>query len=481
MAQTATAPVTVNENIDGPAKLSFGKSLFTFIFVGPVWLAFLHVNLSDVLSSQTILLQTILILISSFMFTLEFSKGTPSPVVLVVWIFNIGVVGIPGMSQLLVNTYPWPLAVDSGSVVVAQVCTLLASLFLILLLEAPHKEKSQSSVSRNLDRVRVRNLTILMIPAVFYAIRSGGGIAAFFSSRAAISVAKASAGLTTAQSGLFVTGTRALILFICASAILLRKKNSKDPIANFALVLSSIALLILANPVSTSRFWFFTVVTSIVITTVTLTPGRIRFGSLALFYGSLFVFPLADYFRGANRGFGAIGSSAWLTGDFDALQITSAGIQWFQINGSVWGHQLLGAMFPVIPRSIWTSKPLDTGVMIARANGMRFENISGPWVSEAVINFGYLGLLIFPFLVAFLFRVIKFRAELFPDDFGLILNGFLVGYLPILMRGSLLQASGAAGIFAIYVWYCTPKKSRKKEKNLRMPGMTQVPQLKKVD
>lgn len=470
MPQVKHNPQLVDQ--DELTKLSFGKSLFTFIFVGPVWLLFLRVSLSEVLASQTLLLQTLLILISAFMFTLEFSKARPSPVVLVIWIFNCGIVGVPGLSQLLIGVYPWPLIVDEKSIFQAQVCTLIASLFLILLLEAPHNQKNRDRVSRNLDRIRVRNLTILMLPATLYAIRAGGGITAFFSSRTAISSAKAAAGLTTAQSGLFVTGTRALVLFICVSAIILRKKDKHDTIANFSLVTSTLGLIVLANPLSSSRFWFFTVVAALVITTVNLNPARVRLGAMSLFYGSMFIFPLADYFRSTNRTFGSVGTSAWSTGDFDALQITSAGIAWFQENGAVWGHQLTGALLPFIPRSIWTSKPIDTGIMIARANGMKFENISGPWIAEAVINFGYLGLIIFPFLIAYLFRIIKFRAELFPDDFGVILNGFLVGYLPILLRGSLLQASGAAGIFALYVWYSTPKVTEQKDSGPRVPANT---------
>jgi oligosaccharide repeat unit polymerase len=310
--------------------------------------------------------------------------------------------------------------------------------------------------------------------------RANRDFGAFFSSRAAISAAKSAAGLTKAQSGLFVTGAQALVLFVCVSAILLRKKNPKDPIANVSLVISGIGLLILGNPLSSSRFWFFTVITTLALTTLNLTPGRIRFGSLGLFFGTMFIFPLADYFRRADHTFGSIGSSAWLTGDFDALQITGAGIQWFTANGAVWGHQLLGAIFPVVPRSIWTGKPIDTGIMIARDAGMKFDNISGPWVAEGVINFGYIGVLIFPLMIAFLFRAVKFRAELFPDDFGIILNGFLVGYLPILMRGSLIQASGAAGLFTIYVWYASPKERKKTASKAGVPVRSQPPSLQKV-
>jgi len=42
------------------------------------------------------------------------------------------------------------------------------------------------------------------------------------------------------------------------------------------LVLSGIGLLILANPLSASRFWFFTVLTTLGVATIRLTPGRIE-------------------------------------------------------------------------------------------------------------------------------------------------------------------------------------------------------------
>ena len=179
---------------------------------------------------------------------------------------------------------------------------------------------------------------------------------------------------------------------------------------------------------------------------------------MAIFFGSLFIFPIADYFRRANRGTLSISQRAWLTGDFDALQITAAGIQWFHNYGAVWGKQLLGAIFTFVPRSIWTGKPIDTGIMIATDAGMKFKNISGPWIAEAYINFGYLGLVVFPILIAYFFRIITYRSIKFPDDFGILLSAFFVGYLPILLRGSLIQAAGAAGFFTIFIWYATPKR-----------------------
>jgi len=425
-------------------------------------------------------MQAALIVISAAMFTREFSKANPSPVLLMIWVFTCGVFGIPGLSQLIAGALPWPLVVDDGNFLLAEVFTLAGTLLLTLFLEAPYKNRSLDAFQRNLNRIRLRNLAILMIPSVLYAVRSSGGIGSFFQSRGAVSAAKAAAGLTKAQSGLFITGTQSLILLVCASAILLRKTDRKDPVVNAAFYFSIVALVVLANPISSSRYWFFAVASTLALVGVKLTPGQIRFGSMAVFIGSLFIFPLADYFRRNDGSFGAVGRNAWLTGDFDTLQITGAGIQWFQANGSVWGHQLLGAIFPVVPRSIWTGKPIDTGIMIAQANGMKFTNISGPWIAESVINFGYLGVLIFPLMVAYLFRKVKFRTEVFPDHFGLMLSAFLVGYLPILLRGSLIQASGAAGLFVIFAWYVTPKNPEKLDKFASPVRVAQPARINKV-
>ena len=438
--------------------LSIGKTLLVFIFTGPIWLFFIGTSVGQLASTSVLLIQTILLFYTSLMLTLEFRKPEPSPLILMIWIFNCGVVGIPGLTQLLSGVGPWPIFIEDNQYISAQLSTIFASTLLILLLGLPYKEKNRKMNVRNVSTVRIRNLTLLMLPAVALATRLSGGVGARFGSRGSVAKAKADLGIGSAINGLFVTGSQALALVVFVLALRAKQKNPNDSIINFALITSGLGLLILANPISASRYWFFATVTTIALSAFALTAGRIRFGAMGIFFGSLFIFPIADYFRRSNRGGLSISRQSWLTGDFDALQITAAGIQWFNNYGTVWGKQLLGAIFTFVPRSIWTSKPVDTGIMIAQDAGMKFKNISGPWVAEAVINFGYLGLIIFPIMIAYFFRIIQYRSVKFPDDFGVLLLAFFVGYLPILLRGSLIQASGAAGLFVIFVWYATPKK-----------------------
>ncbi len=459
MASISQKPATkfAPKTVDG--TLSIGKTLLTFIFTGPIWIFFLGTSIGQLTSTSVLLIQTVLLFYTSLMFTVEFRKPDPSPLILMIWIFNCGVVGVPGLSQLLSGAGPWPIFLDDNQYIAAQLSTIFASTLLILLLGLPFKEKNRKMNIRDVSVTRLRNLTLLMIPAVAFAIRLSGGIRSRFGSRGAVASAKAELGVGSAVNGLFVTGSQALVLAVFVIALRAKQKNPNDSFINFSLVTSGLGLLLLANPISASRYWFFATVTAIALSALTLTAGRIRFGALAIFYGSLFLFPIADYFRRADRGRLSVSKSSWLTGDFDALQITAAGIKWFENYGAVWGKQLLGAIFTFIPRSIWTSKPIDTGIMIAQDAGMKFKNISGPWIAEAVINFGYLGLIVFPIAIAYFFRIIQYRSAKFPDDFGILLLAFFVGYLPILLRGSLIQAAGAAGLFTIIIWYTTPKRT----------------------
>ena len=206
MTDVANKSVISNEENKNPLlKLSFGKSLFAFLFIGPIWFVPLGLSLADVAGNLVVFVQAVLIIVSALMFTIEFRKPKPSQVVLVIWIFNSGVIGIPGLSQVLAGSYPVPIFVEDKNLLIAQISTMLASILLIILLEAPYRGKALTSVSRNLSQNRVRNLTIIMVPAILYAIRVGGGIGSFFNSRGAISAGKSAAGLTRAQSGLFFT------------------------------------------------------------------------------------------------------------------------------------------------------------------------------------------------------------------------------------------------------------------------------------
>ncbi|TAN12873.1 MAG: O-antigen polysaccharide polymerase Wzy [Chitinophagaceae bacterium] len=86
---------------------------------------------------------------------------------------------------------------------------------------------------------------------------------------------------------------------------------------------------------------------------------------------------------------------AAVSGDFDAYSMFVNTIKYVHDFGVTFGLQLLGAIFFFVPRSIWPSKPVGSGALIAAKNGWLFTNVSCPLIGESYINFGLIGIIIF--------------------------------------------------------------------------------------
>lgn len=89
---------------------------------------------------------------------------------------------------------------------------------------------------------------------------------------------------------------------------------------------------------------------------------------------------------------------------YDAYSNALATMDFVSNHGITYGKQFIGGIFFFIPRSIWDSKPESTGKFIGQylmSNyKMWFDNLSNPFLSEGIINFGFLGIIIFPILLA---------------------------------------------------------------------------------
>ena len=59
-----------------------------------------------------------------------------------------------------------------------------------------------------------------------------------------------------------------------------------------------------------------------------------------------------------------------------------------------------------VPRSIWTSKPVTTNVLIASAQNQTFTNLSCPLAAEGYVNFGMVGVVLYCFAYAKLNRAL---------------------------------------------------------------------------
>jgi len=103
------------------------------------------------------------------------------------------------------------------------------------------------------------------------------------------------------------------------------------------------------------------------------------------------------------------------------------------------GKQILGEIGAFIPRSIWTSKPLDASIPVARNYNLKNKNLSVPLWAEGYLSFRYVGAFGFPMILGLIFRKIV-KLDNLPIFY--VFQSFLLGSIFIILRGTLMQYSG---------------------------------------
>jgi hypothetical protein len=285
--------------------------------------------------------------------------------------------------------------------------------------------------------------------ASYYLSRIGLG--EFFSSREEALAARVAAfpDRTTRAT---VAGLGLYPLLIAVGALVQLRRTTltggQRRLVTLALGAGILLVLLQVSPVSNARYTvgtaFFALAVYLGATRTTL---RARTTMIATIGAFLFVFPLADAFRrqgGASFDRGGFFGEYRGNGDYDSFwQIANA--------YSYWGdglvdpfRQLTGSLLFWLPRSVWSGKPSDTGVVLANYRHYSFDNLSAPLWAEALVN-GGLGLLIVVFFVLgwLLHRLDAKVVSTTPTGGPWVIAGAVLAvYLTILLRGSLLQATG---------------------------------------
>lgn len=218
-----------------------------------------------------------------------------------------------------------------------------------------------------------------------------------------------------------------------------------------AMIAGAALLLLVVNPVSSARYSLGTVLFALVIYLgAMVTPTRVRATLVATIIGFIFIFPLADAFRTGVVNIARDGFFGEYKGnpDYDAFwQIANA--HSYVLDGLVqFGQQALGSLLFWVPRALWSNKPVDTGILLAQYRGYSFDNLSAPLWAEFLVN-GGIGFLIVGFLVVgYLLRVMdkKLSPAFAQSGYWAIVGAIFPVYMTILLRGSLLQATGAVAV-----------------------------------
>lgn len=180
--------------------------------------------------------------------------------------------------------------------------------------------------------------------------------------------------------------------------------------------------------------------------------------AILMIFGIVVVFPLLDIFRyigeGGRIGFG-IDLMMFASGHFDSYQMFMRVVAEDFITD---GRQLLGALLFFVPRSIWPSKPIGSGYVIAYEYNYGLDNLSMNFFGEGYINFGLIGVIIFTLIIAYINANMDRRMWLGERKSPLFTMVFFIsmGMEFAIMRGALMNIMPIliGYIFASYIINC---------------------------
>ncbi len=379
------------------------------------------------------------------------AQGSARLFEIVFWLFTYVFLGLAPMSQMRSDRYPQttPQVDTSLNATAMGVVWIGVAAFLIGVSIAtirPARPASRQRVSLVVPhRLYIFCLLTLVVCGYYIAKISPKSLVLSRVGRSAIESASWSNSTVEAVIKAFVT-----LAPVIAFAAVLRLRRQRRAVGEHYPVVWAWVMLVLVvlidNPVSTPRYVTGTALLGVAVALGAASrAGRLRILAVSLVLGLVIVFPLLDLFRYSTdpgqtspQSF----SETLVTADFDAIDQINNTVSFVQVNGSTGGKQLLGAVFFFVPRTVWSSKADDTGVLLASYRGYKVTNLSAPVWTELFIDFAWVGLGVGMLLLGYVLRrwddaaLASFR--IFPAP-G-VLSGTLPFYLVIMLRGSLLQS-----------------------------------------
>lgn len=420
--------------------------------------AFLVADVADLPRSDAWVMTLALAVWAGIRLSFLWVRGTPRLFDFFFWLFTYIFMGIAPTAQILSGlTSTTTPGVDTGLdmptagvVLLGVICYEIGRL-LWMLRESRRRTEGRQVVVRPVSSWGTIVLSLISLALSGYVLSRLGAIALLGSRDAAAAARVAVWPDPAVRSVVFASGIYPLLVSVGALAQLRRTASNPQSrrIALIGAVTGAAILLLIVNPVTSARYSFGTVAFALaVFAGAVATRRRARITMLAAIAGFLFVFPIADAFRRAGgevstrSGFFA----EYLSNpDYDAFwQVANALSYWLE--GLVTPlSQFAGSVLFWVPRALWANKPTDTGILLAEYRGYSFDNLSAPTWAEALVNGGVIAVVIAFLLIGLVLRAMDSRIvpALRTGGVWAIAGGILPVFMTILLRGSLLQATGA--------------------------------------
>ncbi|MEU2718468.1 hypothetical protein [Streptomyces sp. NPDC007205] len=385
------------------------------------------------------------------------------------WLFAYVAMGVAPLAQAVLGQTPTPMVGPRSDLVAAVSLALCGcAAFDVGVLLARDDRPAVPGGTRGPHRTAsVNRRRLYVLVAVAYAasalfVLKLGGPGIFFSSRQEISERlQASTGDHSQVGSAFLRGfgtVPALLAFLFLTRWLVTSRYARCRLSVISMWAGLLAVnVVVNNPISNPRYWFLTVISSILFTAFPKSPVVYRAALAIGVVAALLLFPFMDRFRYDEGGRRPVESSSVLDPlvrkDYDQIGMFANTITFAEAgHGHTYGSQLAASVFFFVPRSVWHHKPLDSGVQVGQWMGMNNTNLSSPLWAELWLDFGPAGMtggfLVLGYFCARADRRYTHRTIDHPQPGHIlaIVIPLVSGYAFILLRGPLLQASGRVGI-----------------------------------
>ncbi|WP_442818668.1 hypothetical protein [Streptomyces sp. NBC_01320] len=403
----------------------------------------------------------------------------------VFWMFVYIAMGVAPFAQAVIGQTPTPMVGPRSDLVTAISLILMGcaafDLGALLASRRPLRRRTAArsgSGPATAHRIRLRLLVLLAFAASGYYILKLGGPAIFFTSRQEISATVAVSSVASSESNVgsaflkgFGTVPVLLALLFYTRRLVTSRRARRSPSTVLVWMALAILNVIVNNPISNARYWFLTVLVSLLFTAFPSSAAMYRSVLAMGVVGALVLFPYADRFRYDDAGYRPVQSSSVFeplaTKDYDQTVMFANTISWVDTRDHTYGRQLAGSALFFVPRAVWSGKPEDTGVRVGQWMGMSMTNLSAPLWTEFWVDFGAPGVVGGLALIGYAAARTDRRYALAvsrdgpgPGGVLAIAAPLIAGYTFILLRGPLLQSVGKLAIGALCLLLVTSFRGR---------------------
>jgi hypothetical protein len=431
--------------------------LFGFLVAGAVFLVVPSTGSASGLTLSVLLLNVALIAAALFF---NLTSGQERAAEYYCYLYLLLFFLIPGYIHTSTGNFPFFSMVYADSyMLMSAICVLMFSAFFFIgySFVNGYQSKPRFSQSNSRPNASVGYELPLIYTVISVVVAVGFGINKYVASRW-----DAEELIPETTPAVLIALTAPRILSFVAVLICFLGLRNRLSLAGIVILLPVFAVFaVLNSPIAIPRFILFAYIIIFITVFFELTKRR-KIALLSLFViGQFTIFPAVSLLsRGDIQDLFSTSLLDFFVsnGDFDGFQSTINVVRYAEDGGYHWGVNFLSALLFFFPRDLWAGKSRGTGGESAAFNGYDFVNISAPLPSEFFVDFGLVGVAFGAALFGAMLARIDGQIHAsrgMPDKLQLFCPATIVGYLFIILRGSLVGVMGPVVLTYSIVWLST--------------------------